>query len=747
MLHRLLPLSLLFVSLGLLGVAIPAAAQQTDPKMQLLFVGAAPEQGAPGAVPTELPVIAIDKLPDVAAAQQAVFAARLRANPVSTFVSEPSETHAQFEQFFLITEVSLLAGDEGYQIGLADETFSLTDFADRISAVVQAFNPKNRRIGFIRVTDDADKFPLAISEVQAALNTIGFDMMVVMIGGDAQSGACSNAPAQALHYSLINGLADRAPFGNGDGISTSAEVEAYLTRALNRLVERDPACGPKYSLLMKSSNDPDQELVAYSGRSAFTEMETGLYNETFEAMFLMESDNREGVHEFLANCLYCPNEKELTDHLRDMEEFARSSAMEADIWNRIKGDKMPERLAIYLKNCALCTFRAEVEQKINEIDAKARAFEAEAKAYRTAADSRNMAGLRSYVGGCIACTHQDEARNLVAEIEADTTYQAEKASFQTALDSRDIGLMQAYLDGCMICEGRESINTALIDAQKRAEFSTPCLSLAGVPQLGGPRKLEAIDQTKAQGVCEAAAKEFPEDGVIRTTLGRIAQAAGDFETAKASYAFGMEYEVPSAFGLSAYSHYAPPQGGQIDLDAAEVLARKGADRGDWLSQEILTVLYSKDLVPGKTPRDAFTIAENIANEGNALAQFFVGYYYLTGTGVDQNDGQAAEWLKKAVDQGYTHAYSFLAELREKGAGGEPLPEQAADLYWSALELGDPTATDRLTTQLSSRNREVVRIIQQKLRDLEVYHGSVDGIAGPGTVAAIRRYSESLTEQG
>ena len=169
--------------------------------------------------------------------------------------------------------------------------------------------------------------------------------------------------------------------------------------------------------------------------------------------------------------------------------------------------------------------------------------------------------------------------------------------------------------------------------------------------------------------------------------------------------------------------------------------------GDWLSQEILTVLYSKDLVPGKTPVDAFVIAENIANEGNALAQFFVGYYYLTGTGVDQSEDLAAEWLGKSVEQGYTHAYSFLAELHEKGTGAEPLPDKAADLYWAALGEGDPTATDRLTTQLGNRDREVIRIIQQKLRDQGVYRGSVDGIAGPGTVAAIQRYTEQLTEQG
>jgi len=181
---------------------------------------------------------------------------------------------------------------------------------------------------------------------------------------------------------------------------------------------------------------------------------------------------------------------------------------------------------------------------------------------------------------------------------------------------------------------------------------------------------------------------------------------------------------------------------------AEELALKGAGMGDWLSHEILTVMYSKDLVAGKTGRDAFVIAERVAEEGNALAQFFIGYYYLTGTGTEVSEEDAETWLSKSVEQGYTHAYSFLAELHERGSdGAEPQPDRAAELYWSALEQGDPTATDRLTTQLGERNRDVVRIIQERLREAGLYRGPVDGVPGRGTANAIREFADSLTGQG
>ena len=737
---------ILFAIVSLLIPLIPgfALADTSDPKMQMLFVGAAPESGAPGELPSELPVIAIQSLPTAEEAQQAIFAARLRANPVSTFVAEPSETHAQFEQFFLVTSVGLTAGDGGHKITLSDDSFALDEFAGRVSALVGAFNPKHRRIGLVHMTDPDDVFPMAIGDIQTALNSIGFDMIVLMIGNGAD-GQC--AQTEALHYSLISGLADRAPFGDADGISTAREVESYLTHALNRQTERDPVCGPRYSVLLKSSNDPARELVAYKGRSVFTEMETKLYNETFEAMFLLESDNREGVHEFLASCLYCPNERALTERLRDMEEFARTNALEADIWQRIQNDQSPARLAIYLENCALCTFRDEVTAKIAELDAKAAAYDAEALAYASAVEVRDLVSLRAYVTDCVACAFQDEARVLVSTIEADEAYQRETLAFAQAMEARDVALLSAYLDDCTICESRDTVANALEIETKRVELAEPCLAMAAVPQLGGPRQLGDIDTTRARQLCTEAAVAFPEDGQLLTTLGRIAQANGDFDTAKKSYIVGMGADVPSAYGLAAYTHYAPPEGTEINLAEAEKLAIIGAERGDWLSQEILTVLYSKGLVPGRTPEEAFAIAQNIADEGNAMAEFFVGYYHLTGTGTVANTDEAEVWLSKSVEQGYTHAKSFLAEVYETGPGGIPQPDRAADLYWSALQDGDETAATRLTTQLASRDREVIRLIQQKLGELGNYRGGADGIAGPGTVTAIREYAQSVTAQG
>ncbi|MEO1797105.1 MAG: peptidoglycan-binding protein [Pseudomonadota bacterium] len=287
---------------------------------------------------------------------------------------------------------------------------------------------------------------------------------------------------------------------------------------------------------------------------------------------------------------------------------------------------------------------------------------------------------------------------------------------------------------------------ALIEREVlRAQVSAPCFAAAGLPQTQGPRKLEAIDQASARQACTTALAEFPEDPALKTMIGRIDHAAGDVALARSAYTLGVEAGVPAAYGLLAYTHYAPAGAGEVDLETAEKLASAGAERGDWLSQELLTVLYSKNLVAGKDAGDAFVLASALADQGNALAQFFVGYFYLTGSGVDADESRAVTWLGQSVKQGYLHAYSFLAELHEQGRGTDLDPGRAADLYWSALLRSDPTARERLTTQLGSRHPDVVRSVQERLRTEGVYRGQLDGIAGPSTVSAVQAFAETLTE--
>ncbi|MEM7441246.1 MAG: hypothetical protein AAF393_16760, partial [Pseudomonadota bacterium] len=604
----------------------------------------------------------MDKLPIADEASQEAFAAILRSNPVSTFVTKPNASDGQFEQFFLVTDVTLADPGEGLSIELGSEQLTITDFSNRLSTLVDAFNPDHRRLIFLRVNDAEDILPVSMSELQSAVGAAGFDVAVVMVGDITADAQCGNDASRAIHYPLITGVADRAPFGDGNGVSTIAEVDDFLRSALHRVTVRDGGCGPRYSMIWKSGEDDSQPLVSHDGLPSFTKLETRLYQETFEALFLMESTDQGQLRAFLDDCVYCPNEEELTERLKSMRQFELSSQLEKDIWQQISADDNPVRLEIYLKNCTLCTYRSDAEERIAVMRAKDAARDEEAQAYEEAAASRDLAALRNYVETCVDCARKDEATQLVADIESDEIYQAEREVVELAKANRDVGQMRAYLADCTICFAKDEVLEMLEVEKRRVAVSQPCFAAAGLPQLGGPRKLTEIDQNAARNICKVALDEFPEDPALKTILGRIEHAAGNMDAAQAAYDYGVEKDVAVAYGLAAYTRYAPADTESVDLAAVEKLASKGAERGDWLSQELLTVLYSKELVAGKNAQDAFSIAIGLAREDNALAQFFVGYFYMTGSGVEPSDEAAITWLDRSVRQGYLHAFSFLAEL-------------------------------------------------------------------------------------
>ena len=59
----------------------------------------------------------------------------------------------------------------------------------------------------------------------------------------------------------------------------------------------------------------------------------------------------------------------------------------------------------------------------------------------------------------------------------------------------------------------------------------------------------------------------------------------------------------------------------------------------------------------------------LAEQGHAGAQYFIGYMYYKGQGVDQDGAEAVKWLRKAAEQGDVKAQlRFLAMMCYKGLG-------------------------------------------------------------------------------
>jgi TPR repeat protein len=79
---------------------------------------------------------------------------------------------------------------------------------------------------------------------------------------------------------------------------------------------------------------------------------------------------------------------------------------------------------------------------------------------------------------------------------------------------------------------------------------------------------------------------------------------------------------------------------------------------------------------------AFELLEPIAQQGDADAQFRVGFMYLHGRGVKRDFAEAMRWLGQAADQGHAEAQYNLAL---NYAGGRGTAEDAVQAHvWASL---------------------------------------------------------------
>ncbi|MDR2875907.1 MAG: sel1 repeat family protein [Methylobacillus sp.] len=101
-----------------------------------------------------------------------------------------------------------------------------------------------------------------------------------------------------------------------------------------------------------------------------------------------------------------------------------------------------------------------------------------------------------------------------------------------------------------------------------------------------------------------------------------------------------------------------------------------------------------------------------AEQGNARAQYYLGDMYSSAEGVAQDPAQAAFWFRKSADKENADAQVMIGEIYERGWENISYPQEyqdwksddysqdyakAAEWYRKAAEQGNPTAQARLGT--------------------------------------------------
>lgn len=101
----------------------------------------------------------------------------------------------------------------------------------------------------------------------------------------------------------------------------------------------------------------------------------------------------------------------------------------------------------------------------------------------------------------------------------------------------------------------------------------------------------------------------------------------------------------------------------------------------------------------------YAIAEQefsqLANNGDALAQYNLGLMYDYGQGVPQDDKQAMTWYRKAAIQGHAKAQFRLGVMYENGQGAAQNYRVALSWYRKAAKQGNSDAQNNLGVMVSS----------------------------------------------
>jgi TPR repeat protein len=92
---------------------------------------------------------------------------------------------------------------------------------------------------------------------------------------------------------------------------------------------------------------------------------------------------------------------------------------------------------------------------------------------------------------------------------------------------------------------------------------------------------------------------------------------------------------------------------------------------------------------------ALRLLRPLANQGDAVAQDYLGQMYFIGAGVRMDPAEAAKWFRKAAEQGYAPGLRHVGDLYMFGQSVRMDPAEAAKWYLKAAEQGDASAQGSL----------------------------------------------------
>jgi TPR repeat protein len=140
--------------------------------------------------------------------------------------------------------------------------------------------------------------------------------------------------------------------------------------------------------------------------------------------------------------------------------------------------------------------------------------------------------------------------------------------------------------------------------------------------------------------------------------------------------------------------------------------------------------------------EAYCAWRPLAEQGDAQAQYNLGWFYANGYGVQVNPTKAVDWWQRAGDQGHIEAQFALGMMYASGDGMEPDLSRAIPWLLKAARQGHEDARDVLRKSLRENPEQLGEILplladQEWLgSQREVKGDKTNARAGPGTDHAV-----------
>lgn len=153
-----------------------------------------------------------------------------------------------------------------------------------------------------------------------------------------------------------------------------------------------------------------------------------------------------------------------------------------------------------------------------------------------------------------------------------------------------------------------------------------------------------------------------------------------------------------------------------DIEQAKECYRNAAQKGFKQARLYLAALLLKS-ASVEEQQEGFECFLELANEGDAEAQYRVAMCYLHAQGTGLSEYNAAEWLKLAARKDHIQAQLQLAVCHEKGLGTWDDPASAFNCYKKAAQAGNVQAqfelAERFRTGIIFRDEIIVAKKEQE----------------------------------